>query len=221
LVKKWFGGPGWIRQVEHPVLRLVSLAFSFWSAHAIRWIFSPLDGLDSIEPAMIWIVAFSFGLLGFFVSRGLVHRMMHKERIWAYLPICFVVEFVEIVANYSEAASNIQRATWLHTVPVSQQFALTCLTYAMYCVIPFGSLFLAVVDMDIMRAKAGSMAPVMRRSFGPQVNGNGAPVNRSLVVPPATPGQPQGQPQFQGQSQGSWRPFGKVQPQGQPQSAVK
>ena len=73
------GGKNWFQRLEHPVLRVVALIFSFWSAHAIRWIFSPLDGIDTIEPAMIWAAAVAFGLLGFFVSRGIVYRLMNKD----------------------------------------------------------------------------------------------------------------------------------------------
>jgi len=40
----------WVRRVEHLVLRLVSLGFSLASAHAIRWFFAPLDGVDALQP---------------------------------------------------------------------------------------------------------------------------------------------------------------------------
>ena len=39
----------WVRRVEHLVLRLVSLGFSLASAHAIRWFFAPLDGVDALQ----------------------------------------------------------------------------------------------------------------------------------------------------------------------------
>ncbi|MFL5627528.1 MAG: hypothetical protein ACJ788_18270, partial [Ktedonobacteraceae bacterium] len=71
----------WVRQVEHLVLRLVSLAFSLGSAHAIRWFFAPLDGVDVLQPAITWMIAIGFGVLGYFVSRGLAHRLMNKERV--------------------------------------------------------------------------------------------------------------------------------------------
>src|SRR5260221_12876961 len=85
----------WVRQVEHMVLRVVSLAFSLASAHAIRWFFAPLDGIDALQPLITWMIAGGFGILGYIVSRGLAHRLMNKERIRAYAPICAVVEVVE------------------------------------------------------------------------------------------------------------------------------
>src|SRR5258706_11511282 len=97
----------WVRRVEHLVLRLVSLGFSLASAHAIRWFFAPLDGVDALQPAITWTIAIGFGVLGYFVSRGLALRLMNRERIRAYAPICVVVEVVEIFCNYALAAAVI------------------------------------------------------------------------------------------------------------------
>ena len=77
----------WVRRLEHGVLRVVSLGFSMASAHAIRWFFAPLDGVDALQPAITWMIALGFGLLGYFVSRGLAHRLMNRERIRA-LVLC-------------------------------------------------------------------------------------------------------------------------------------
>src|SRR5579862_6378877 len=87
----------WVRRFEHTVLRVVSLFFSLASAHAIRWFFAPLDRVDVLQPAITWIVASGFGLLGYFVSRGLAHRLMNHERVRSYVPIVIVVELVEVV----------------------------------------------------------------------------------------------------------------------------
>src|SRR2546430_12016289 len=150
----------WVRRFEHLVLRLVALAFSLASAHAIRWFFAPLDGVDTMQPAITWTVAIGFGVLGYFVSRGLAHRMMNKERIRAYAPICLIVELVEIFCNYALAAAVVQRATWLNAVPFTQRSALTALTYVVLAIIPLVSLLLAVVDMDLERSKLGGHGSV-------------------------------------------------------------
>src|SRR5260370_1238544 len=108
-MQRAMGGGGrqvWIRKAEHGVLRVVSLGFSLASAHAIRWFFAPLDGVDRLQPVITWVIALGFGLLGYFVSRGLAHRLMNRERIRAYLPICIVVEVVEIFCNYALAAAG-------------------------------------------------------------------------------------------------------------------
>ena len=145
----------WVRRVEHLVLRLVSLGFSLASAHAIRWFFAPLDGVDALQPAITWTIAIGFGVLGYFVSRGLALRLMNRERIRAYAPICIVVELVEIFCNYALAAAVIERAAWLNAVPLVQRTALTAFTYVVLSIIPLVSLLLAVVDMDLERSKVG------------------------------------------------------------------
>src|SRR5881275_662731 len=156
LMQRMAAGHGtWVRRFEHLVLRLVALAFSLASAHAIRWFFAPLDGVDTMQPAITWTVAIGFGVLGYCVSRGLAHRLMNKERIRAYAPICLVVELVEIFCNYALAAAVVQRATWLYAVPFTQRAALTALTYVVLAIIPLVSLLLAVVDMDLERSKLG------------------------------------------------------------------
>src|SRR5258707_4980536 len=156
----------WVRQVEHLVLRLVSLAFSLASAHAIRWFFAPLDGVDALQPAITWTIAIGFGVLGYFVSRGLAHRLMNRERIRAYAPICVVVEVVEIFCNYALAAAVIQRAGWLQAVPLVQRSALTGLTCVVLSIIPLVSLLLAVVDMDLERSKVGGSRGIGVGAFG-------------------------------------------------------
>src|SRR5256714_15671538 len=95
----------WVRRVEHLVLRLVSLGFSMASAHAIRWFFAPLDGVDALQPAITWMIALGFGLLGYFVSRGLAHRLMNRGRFRAYAPSCVVVEVAELFWSYATAAA--------------------------------------------------------------------------------------------------------------------
>jgi len=167
----------WVRRFEHLVLRLVALAFSLASAHAIRWFFAPLDGVDVFQPWITWTIAIGFGVLGYFVSRGLAHRMMNRERIRAYAPICLIVEFVEIFCNYALAAAVIQRAKWLSATPPTQHNALTILTYVVLSIIPLVSMLLAVVDMDLERQKHGAGSPVKQQParWAGSLNGNNAP----------------------------------------------
>jgi hypothetical protein len=173
----------WVRKVEHIVLRVVSLAFSLASAHAIRWFFAPLDGVDALQPAITWTVAAGFGILGYFVSRGLAHRLMNKERIRAYAPICAVVEIVEIFCNYALAAAVIQRATWLRVIPTDQRAVLTGFTYLVLSIIPLVSLLLAVVDMDLERSKLRGAGPVGIGS--PVWNGAHGPAYGPPMMQPA------------------------------------
>src|SRR5260221_11264808 len=103
------------------VLRVVSLAFSLASAHAIRWFFAPLDGIDALQPLITWMIAGGFGILGYIVSRGLAHRLMNKERIRAYAPICTVVEVVEFFCNYALAAAVLQQSNWFQLIAYEER----------------------------------------------------------------------------------------------------
>jgi hypothetical protein len=194
----------WVRKVEHIVLRVVSLAFSLASAHAIRWFFAPLDGVDALQPAITWTVAAGFGILGYIVSRGLAHRLMNKERIRAYAPICAMVEIVEIFCNYALAAAVIQRATWLRVIPTDQRAVLTGFTYLVLSIIPLVSLLLAVVDMDLERSKLRGAGPV---GVGTPVwNGTRGPAYGPPMMQPARM-QVQAQPKdasFTGSSMGEF-----------------
>jgi hypothetical protein len=169
----------WVRKVEHIVLRVVSLGFSLASAHAIRWFFAPLDDIDRLQPIITWTVAIGFGVLGYIVSRGVAHRLMNKERIRAYAPICAVVEIVEIFCSYALAAAVIQRATWLQVIPANQRTVLTAFTYLVLSIIPLVSLLLAVVDMDLERSKRG---------VGPTAHAVGSPFLQSNRGPAYGPG---------------------------------
>jgi hypothetical protein len=173
----------WVRKVEHIVLRVVSLGFSLASAHAIRWFFAPLDGIDRLQPIITWMVAGGFGILGYIVSRGVAHRLMNKERIRAYAPICAVVEIVEIFCNYALAAAVIQRATWLQVIPANQRAVLTAFTYLVLSIIPLVSLLLAVVDMDLERSKRG-IGPTGGAIGSPFLNSNRGPAYGPPVMQP-------------------------------------
>jgi len=141
------------------VLRIVSLALSLASAHAIRWLLSPLDRIDPLEPTITWMIAASLGALGYFMSRGLAHRIMNKESWLSYLPLIVVVEFVEIFSNYALAAAVIAGATWLGEVPSVQRAVLTAMTYVALSVVPLVSALLVVVDVDLDRSKSAAAQP--------------------------------------------------------------
>jgi hypothetical protein len=126
------------------------------------------------------------------------HRLMNKERIRAYAPICAVVEIVEIFCNYALAAAVIQRATWLQVIPANQRAVLTAFTFLVLSIIPLVSLLLAVVDMDLERSKrAGTGGIPLGSGIGsPYLNGNRGPAYGPAVMQPMRM-QAQGQPQAQ------------------------
>jgi hypothetical protein len=93
------GRRNWVKETEHMVFRLVSLILSAASAYAVRWFFEPLDVGDPVHYVLWWLVAIGFGLLGFYLSRGIAYRMMNKESIWLYAPLFVFIEFFEILCN--------------------------------------------------------------------------------------------------------------------------
>jgi hypothetical protein len=215
----------WVRESEHIVLRFVSLVFSVGSAYAVRWFFEPLDAGDPIHYVLWWIVAIGFGLLGFYLSRSLTHRMMQKEPVWAYAPLFLLVEFFEILCNYAKAVSVVSAGSvsWVIHAPVGQQGAMTVLTYVGWSIIPLVSPMMAVADMDMTRRRNGEIAAQQRPAFqGPQARPqqssqwNGNPAQKPPLPRPGSNGAPQQppmrsqqqngtsqQPSYQGQSAGS------------------
>src|SRR6266536_4910873 len=113
------GRGNWLRESEHVVLMVVSLVFSIGSAYQVRWFFEPLDTGDPIHYVFWWIVSVGFGLLGFYLSRSSMHRMMSKEPIWAYAPIFLLVEFFEVLCNYAKAVSAVSAGSvpWVAHAP--------------------------------------------------------------------------------------------------------
>ena len=188
------GRGNWVRESEHIVLRLVSLAFSIGSAYAVRWFFEPLDAGDPIHYALWWVVAAGFGLLGFYLSRSLMHRMMSKEPIWAYAPIFLLVEFFEILCNYAKAVSAVAggNVSWVIHAPAGQQVAMIILTYIGWSILPLVSPAMAVADMDMTRRRNGETTPSQRpQAVLP-------PAQRQQVVPGQQPskwGNPNPSPQ--------------------------
>jgi len=201
------GRGNWVRESEHIVLRLVSLVFSIGSAYAVRWFFEPLDAGDAIHYALFWVVAAGFGLLGFYLSRSLTHRMMSKEPIWAYAPIFLLVEFFEILCNYAKAVSAVAggNVSWVVHAPIGQQVAMVILTYVGWSILPLVSPAMAVADMDMTRRRNGETTssqrpqaalPPAQRSQPALVQGQGQPVSKwghPNATPQATP--KQGAPQ--------------------------
>lgn len=153
----------WVVQSEHFILRVVSLIFSFGSAYAIAQVFAPPVVSDYIRQGVDIGIAIGFGVLGYFLSRSIAYRMMQKQPIWAYIPICLVVEFVEIFCNYVLGVSEVPHEQWLHAIPANQQGFISNMAYVVLSIIPAVTIFLAVADMDLERRKehgAGQAGPV-------------------------------------------------------------
>src|SRR6266487_5418842 len=153
------GRGNWLRESEHVVLMVVSLVFSVGAAYQVRWFFEPLDSGDPIHYVLWWIVSAGFGLLGFYLSRSLMHRMMSKEPMWVYVPLFGLIEFFEVSCNYMKAVSVVSsgNVVWIMHAPVGQQGVIVFLTYVGWSILPLVSPLMAVVDMDMTRRRAGEV----------------------------------------------------------------
>lgn len=158
----------WAVQIGPFVLGLASLAFSLYSANAIRWVFSGLGATDKLESVMVWVIAGAFGITGYFITRGLAFRMMNKDRVRGYIFIGFLVEMVEISCNLLEALVAMQHSTQFAGFPPAVHMALTILVCVMWSCVPLIQIGLAILDMDMEREKRGLVAQ-------PKGTGGGAP----------------------------------------------
>src|SRR6266487_427742 len=168
----------WVRDSEHIVFRAVSLAFSIGSASAVREFVEPLDTGDPIHYALWWMVAGGFGVLGFYLSRGIAHRMMNKESIWVYAPLFALIEFFEILCNYAKAVSAVETGavSWVTHAPHAQQAAMAFLTYMGWSILPLVSPMMAAVDVDVMRRRIGEVAYQQRLPLARPGNNGLAPL---------------------------------------------
>jgi hypothetical protein len=151
----------WILNVQHGVFRLVSFAFSLVSAHAIYWFFSALNGVDSLQPIVTVVISLGFAVLGYFVTRGLAHRLMLRKAIWSYAFIGVLFVFVEVVCNYGESAARYPDIVWLHQLTGVQLAWFTYLVPLVLSIIPVFNIALAYIDTDLMQEKGlvGGMVP--------------------------------------------------------------
>ncbi len=171
-LRQAIGGHGqetWVLKVEHGLLRVVSLVFSFGSAYAIAQVFAPHNG-DMVRLGVDIGIAAGFGVLGYFLSRSIAYRLMQGQTVWAYLPICLVVELVEIFCNYVMGVSEVPHADWLQAIPLVQRPVITIMAYVVLSIIPAVTLFLAVADMDLERRKVQPQLKTPSASTYPQGN---------------------------------------------------
>jgi len=180
----------WVLKVEHGLLRLVSLVFSIGSAYAIAEVFMPHNG-NVVRLAVDLGIAGGFGVLGYFLSRSIAYRLMQGQGVWAYIPICLVVELVEIFCNYVMGVSEVPHAQWLQAIPLNQRPVITIGAYVVLSIIPAVTLFLAVADMDLERRKAQPQPKTLPASTYPQGNQGGYQGGYQGGRPSTPPQQPQ------------------------------
>lgn len=201
-------GGNWVRQAEHGIVRIGSLALSVVSGHAVYWFFSAMNGVDSIEPYMTWVTAAAIGLLGYVILRALTHRLLHKEKVYVYIPLCFILMGVETVSNFMKAVVGVHNDHWLALCPLPLVQPMTYATYVVLSIMPAFTVFLAYVDMDLERAKhaVGAAVSTLVGAKAPMM---AAPVSTLKPVQPMPKTVPAGQ--YSSVSNGQ-APFASIPP---------
>lgn len=178
------GQGNWVRQAEHGIVRVGSLALSIVSGHAVYWFFSAMNGVDSIEPYMTWVTASAIGLLGYVILRALTHRLLHKEKVYVYIPLCIILMGVETVSNFMKAVVGVHNDHWLTLCPTPLVQFMTYATYVVLSIMPAFTVFLAYVDMDLERAKH-AVGSVVSSVVGSKVSVAGTPAAPAPYVRPS------------------------------------
>jgi hypothetical protein len=133
-----------------------SIVFSVVTAHSIWWFFSSgLNWVDSLQQYVTFLLAVGFAGLGFIISRGLAHRMQHKQPKAVALFIAAVFEFVEIGCCFAQAVVGIEKIAWLPGVQGWLHSVLSFLCYALLPVTPVFTVGLAWFEVNLDREKHG------------------------------------------------------------------
>jgi hypothetical protein len=188
-----FAKQNWVLAGEHFALRVGSFAFSMVSANAILWFFNSLAMVQDSDPFqryVPYVIAGGFGLLGYFVSRGLVYRMMRKEPIRIYIAIVLLFEFVEVVCNFAQAVSSVPHVQWLSRVQGGPHDVLSGLLYIAYSIVPVVTFVLAAVDMDLEKEKLNAASLRQSLASVPPLASRGTPVVPRATAVPTTTGRP-------------------------------
>ncbi len=181
---------------QHTSFRLLSLIFSGASAWAIYWFFQAL-GDDPVQHVFTVLTSVGFVALGYFVTRGLAHRMMNKQRVRSYIPLALLYIVVEVSCNFAHAAAKYPEVAWIQQLHGWQLTFFSFMLPFVLSIIPLFNIFLANIDVDLMQEKgivaAGSLVgpqPKNMTNYGaglsPQVS------YPSMPAPPVTNGKQQG-----------------------------
>ena len=174
----------WIQEVQHGVFRVVSLVFSLITAHAIYWFFSALNGVDFIQPYVTVATSLGFALLGYFVTRGLAHRLMNKKPVRSYLLIGVLYVFVEVACNYGESTARYPDMHWIGLLHGWQLGLFSIVAPIVLSIIPLFNLGLAYIDMDLMQEK---QRPAMATMGVPGASGMNLPRPTPMPTHPKQP----------------------------------
>lgn len=146
----------WVRRIERGASLFFSAVFSLVSAHAIWWFFSALNAIDPLEPLVTVFMGVGFAGLGFIVSRGLAHRIQHRQKFGAAFWIALAFEFVEVGCCFVQASVGIHHIGWLGLFSGQLHQTILLLCYLLLPVTPVFTLGLAWFDVNLDRERYGA-----------------------------------------------------------------
>lgn len=142
---------------QHTVFRIVSVAFSAVSAWAIYWVFVTLgDQLIAV------VTSVAFVALGYYVTRGLAHRLMTKGRrsVWSFVWIMLIYAFVEVSCNFAHAAAGYADVAWMAGLHGWLHTFFSYDLLVVLSIIPLFNIALAQIDVGLMQEKGQISAMV-------------------------------------------------------------
>lgn len=137
---------------QHTAFRLLSVIFSAASAWAIYWFFLAL-GDDPVQHIFTVLTSVGFVALGYFVTRGLAHRLLNKRRVRSYIPLAILYILVEVSCNFAHAAAKYPDVTWIHQLHGWQLQFFSLDLPLVLSIIPLFNLALAALDVDLMQER--------------------------------------------------------------------
>jgi hypothetical protein len=138
-----------INESQHTVFRIAAVVLSSWSALQVYAIFSSSEANPFVAHVMDVGATISIVAIGYFVLRGLAHRIKEGKPILSYVLLSFLYSIFEVMCNLGAFSSNQTGLTGLHL------FLVSLAPFAKSMMPVFASV-LAWVDVDLM-AERGSL----------------------------------------------------------------
>jgi hypothetical protein len=144
---------------QHIVFRVAAVVLSSWSALQVYAIFSGGEAIPVVSHVMDIGATASIVTIGYFVLRGLAHRMKEGKPTGSYILLTVLYALFEVMCNLGSFSGTSGELTGLHLFLVSlAPFAKSMM--------PVFAGALAWVDVDLMREQ-GSLPVGQPKFAGP------------------------------------------------------
>ncbi len=142
----WFGR--FVHKSQHTVFRIAAVVLSSWSALQVYAVFSGAEASPMMAHALDWAATASIVAIGYFVLRGLAHRLKEGKPALSYILLSVLYSAFEVMCNLGSFTGQTG-LTGLHL------FLVSLAPFAKSMMPVFASV-LAWVDVDLM-AERGSL----------------------------------------------------------------